>query len=88
MTNHSLDFFAKQAYKGFNLMDAGCAGILQLINNIVELEYTDDMHVFIQDGDGLVLCWNNFNIPVSLIFSTHRELKRKLSDIDLEELAI
>lgn len=88
MTNHSLDFFKKQAYKGFNLMDAGCAGILQLINNIVELEYTDDMHVFIQDGDGLVLCWDGLNIPVSLIFSKHKELKRKLNDIDLKKITI
>lgn len=88
MVTSKLQALIKQAYKGRNMMDAGCSGIFNMIEEIIDIRDTGDLHVFIQDGDGLVLCWDRNNTPVSEIFAYHGLLGRKLNEKDLKSISI
>lgn len=88
MAVSKLQALIKKAYKGRNMMDTGCSGIFNMIEEIIDIKDYGDHHVFIQDGDGLVLCWNAKNTPVSEIFALHGVLDRKLNEEDLKSISI
>lgn len=79
--------YAAKAYKGQGLMDEGCSCIYNLISPMLNFE-TDDAHVFIQEGDGLVLCWNNNNTPTTTIIDTFLKKGEKLNEEDLKTISI
>lgn len=78
---------SKKAYKGQYLMNGGCSAIYNLICPMLDFE-ADDAHVFIQDGDGLVLCWNHNNTPTIDIIKAFEEKGSQLNEDDLYQISI
>lgn len=88
MKKHTLKYLVKQAYKGRGQMDSACSEIFNIIYEMIDIEDTGDLHVFIQDGDGLVLCWDAHNTPTKFIVRYFNIKKRKLNAEDLLEISI
>lgn len=79
--------YARVAYAGQGKMDSGCSDIYNLINPMLDFE-ADDAHVFIQDGDGLVLCWNHNNTPVTSIIAAFEQKGDALNQEELKKISI
>lgn len=85
---------ANKARKGFNIMDGACSEILRIISPMIDISDPYGMHVFIQDGDGLVLSWESCrgvsNTPIRSIMSLFYEAGNsvKLDEADLLSISI
>lgn len=83
---------SNKAYKGQGIMESACSELLQMILKKINIDDDHMIHVFIQDGDGLVLAWEgrrgSMNTPVDSIFWLFNKEKRILNEEDLLSISI
>lgn len=83
-----------KAIKAFGTLDGVCSEIFWYIEEMVDLPDWDTAHVFIQDGDGLVLSWESaernavVNTPVDHIITNYRITREPLTEDELLNISI
>lgn len=82
-----------KAFDAYYEMDGFTSHIYNKISDMVEKDNLNDTsHVFIQNGDGLVLVWGNrfstHNAPIDSIIDLYLETGKLLTEEDLLSISI